>query len=78
MKVLTTALKTILLLAVVVIILVTGYVAYVAIQYYRIEDNFSLEINNNQTERVAVGQNYTITTYNIGFGAYTQDFSFGS
>ena len=76
MKVLTTALKTILLLAVVVIILVAGYVAYVAIQYYRIEDNFSLEINNNQSERVAVGQNYTITTYNIGFGAYTQDFSF--
>ena len=61
---------------IIVIALLCGYVLYISVQYYRIEDNYSIEIKNNQTSKVTIGQNYNISTYNIGFGAYTQDFSF--
>ncbi len=61
----------------VTIIAILGiYVAYISIQYYRIEDNYNVEINNNSENKVSIGENYTISTYNIGFGAYSQDFSF--
>ncbi len=58
------------------ILIVAGYVIYVACQYYRIPDNQALEISNNPTSIVALNTQYSITTYNIGFGAYTHDFSF--
>ncbi len=53
-----------------------GYVAYLCAQYYRIEDGKQLEIQNNQTQKVQTEKEYSISTYNIGFGAYTQDFNF--
>ncbi len=52
------------------------YVLYISLQYSRIEDNKNIKINNNQSALVKVGEDYTISTYNIGFGAYSQDFSF--
>lgn len=52
------------------------YVVYMLIQYYRIEDNLALEVKNNKTQLVSFNTSYTIATYNIGFGAYTQDFDF--
>ena len=58
------------------VLVVISYVAYVLISFYRIEDNLELEITNNQEEIVLVGEEYTITTYNIGFGAYEQNYSF--
>lgn len=58
------------------ILTVLGYVLYVVIDYNRIEDNLSLEIENNSSQIVRQGESYTITTYNIGFGAYSHDFSF--
>ncbi len=58
------------------IAIVLIYVIYVAAQYNRIEDHLALEIDNNATEQVRVGQEYSILTYNIGFGAYDHDFSF--
>ena len=61
----------------VLLILILGtYVAYISIQYYRIEDNQNIEINNNISETISLNTEYSISTYNIGFGAYTQDFSF--
>ena len=62
-------------LAVVVLILII-YVLYVLIDYKRLDDNLNLDIYNNQTEIVQVDTNYSITTYNIGFGAYEDDYSF--
>ncbi|MBE5734926.1 MAG: endonuclease [Clostridiales bacterium] len=47
-----------------------------SIQYYRIEDNQGISITNNPSLSATIGEEYTISTYNIGFGAYTQDFSF--
>ncbi len=60
-----------------VIILTLGsYVLYVSFQYYRIEDNKNLDIDSNQTKTVKTNENLTFTSYNIGFGAYSHDYSF--
>ncbi len=55
-----------------------GYLIYLSCQYYRIEDNLALEITNNQSEEtlISLNETYSIATYNIGFGAYSQDFDF--
>lgn len=53
-----------------------SYVAYMQIKYYRIEDNLALEIKNNPTKILKPHTKYTALTYNIGFGAYDQEFSF--
>lgn len=58
------------------ILIVAIYVIYVAAQYYRIEDNLSLEVKNAQTEKVSVGEEYTAISYNLGFGAYSPEYSF--
>ena len=59
-----------------VVAVLGGYIIYLSCQYYRIEDNKVLEIENNLAQNVQLNTTYTATTYNIGFGAYSQDFSF--
>ena len=59
-----------------VVLVLGSYVLYLSIQYYRIEDHQKLDVANNVETNVSLNTNYTISTYNIGFGAYTQDFSF--
>ncbi len=59
-----------------VFLTVVGYIIYLCCQYYRIDDNLELEITNNQSEVLSLDTTYSITTYNIGFGAYSQDFDF--
>lgn len=48
--------------------------------YHRIEDNLELEVEKpaegNVVETLKTGTEYSALTYNIGFGAYTPDFSF--
>lgn len=58
------------------ILTVVGYVLYVVIQYNRIEDNQPLTVGNNQQQTMYVDTQYSIATFNIGFGAYTHEFSF--
>ena len=59
------------------VIVVGGYVAYLSITYSRIPDGESVEVANNvDGTTVAVGKDYTVLTYNIGFGAYTPDYTF--
>ncbi len=55
-----------------------GYFAYVMIDYHRIEDNLVLECDNTSkgVTNVPVGDELKIVSYNIGFGAYLQDYSF--
>lgn len=67
---------TILSIIVALVLVVGIYVLYVVLQYYRIEDNKVLNIENAKTGELRVGENYTATTYNIGFGAYSHDFDF--
>lgn len=59
-----------------ILLVITGYVAYVFLTYSRIEDNKALEVKGSSSEAAKTGKEYTIVTYNIGFGAYTADFTF--
>lgn len=58
------------------VVLVCGYVVYMQANYYRIEDNKPLEIVNNKNETLKTNTDYSAVTYNIGFGAYDQEYSF--
>lgn len=57
-----------------------AYVIYMFATYHRIEDRQELSVvaplEDNGRQGLAVGGNYRILTYNIGFGAYTPEFSF--
>ena len=83
------ALRIILCTLGVLLLVVAGYVIYVFSSYYRIPDNQALEplpdtdrystMNRVPPQRLIVepgDQTYTIMTYNMGFGAYTPDYSF--
>ncbi len=59
-----------------VIIVIVGYVSYVSIQYYRLEDELVLDVSNNNSLELGVSDEYFIVTYNVGFGAYNHEFSF--
>lgn len=53
------------------------YLAYVLISYNRIGDNQELDVEGRAKASAArVDTEYTAMTYNIGFGAYTPDFTF--
>lgn len=59
------------------VVAVVGYVVYVVVQYDRIEDDLALEIAAGETSECVVTETtYSIVTYNIGFGAYSQEYSF--
>lgn len=60
----------------IVILIVAGYASYITLQYYRIEDFQTETIKNPIQQQVQKNQEYQIMTYNVGFGAYSQDFSF--
>ena len=77
MKVFKRVLKILLIVLLALVLVVTGYVAYVTISYSRIYDNQTLEVNNpTQVTNVSRYTEYTIVTQNVGFGAYTADFTF--
>ena len=68
---------TLLSLVAALVLIVLGYVIYVAAEYDRIEDNVQLTVDEGAAEAEAhTGVEYGIVTYNIGFGAYSPDFSF--
>lgn len=71
-------LMTVTSILVLLVVTILGYVIYMSVQYYRIEDAHDLtgEIKNNTDRIVSLNENYKISTYNIGFGAYSRDFSF--
>ena len=58
------------------VILVLGYVAYVFLDYHRIEDNLTLTAQGSAASSAQTGVPYTVVSYNIGFGAYEDDYSF--
>lgn len=58
------------------IVVVGGYAAYLTATYNRIDDNVPIEVNNNPNASLQTGKEYTAVTYNIGFGAYTPEFTF--
>ncbi|MFI3329059.1 MAG: endonuclease/exonuclease/phosphatase family protein [bacterium] len=62
------------LLALILLLGLSG-VAYLQINYSRIGD-VELDITNNQTNNLELNNTYSMSTYNIGFGAYDREFSF--
>ena len=68
-----------LLAAVLLVVLAgVGYVLYVVFEYDRIEDNTVLAVEGAESLPATLQKNkdYVAVTYNIGFGAYSPDFSF--
>lgn len=76
MKALRFLFRTILILLIIAVLTIGGYIAYLQINYYRIDDGVELPISNQRAESIEVGKDYTVMTYNIGFGAYDHEFSF--
>ena len=59
------------------ILIVVGYVVYVFSSYYRLEDKQKLTITGKiYRKRQKTKKMYRITSGNIGFGAYSDDYSF--
>ena len=64
----------------IVILLAVAYVIYMVVTYHRIPDYMELEVQTplaeNEGRELKIGDKYRAVTYNIGFGAYTPEFSF--
>ncbi len=60
----------------VILLIPTGYLLYVVCSYYRVEDFKQLEIKDNTSAIAPVEQELSLVSYNIGFGAYSADYSF--
>lgn len=72
-KILTILLTIVSILSVVVL----AYVGYVYFSYARIADNLPVEITQKaKIEQATIDKEYTITTFNIGYGSYTPDYTF--
>lgn len=64
-------------IVIILVIAVLAYLGYVVFSYSRIEDNLALTPTAGTTsDKVKTGVEYTIVTQNLGFGAYTADFTF--
>ena len=75
------AVKTILVAVIAIVLLalvVVGcYVAYLLITYNRIADMQDVPVERNaEGAELRTNEEYTACTYNIGFGAYTPDYTF--
>ncbi len=68
--------KILLSIIVAILIVVLIYVAYVFISYYRLEDNLDLEISNAKAGTVETDKQLKLLSWNIGFGAYEDDYDF--
>ena len=73
-----TIFRVILCLLGLLILVLACYVGYVFLTYYRLEDNLPLDVEQTDADSgpAAVGESYRLMSYNIGFGAYSDDYSF--
>lgn len=70
-------LKSVIGVVILILAVVLIYFSYVLIDYHRIDDWQTLEIESNaEKDKVNINTEYTIVTQNMGFGAYTADFTF--
>ena len=63
----------------IILLVIVSYGAYVFLDYYRLEDNLPLEIapaTDPLGMDAAVGKTYRVVSYNVGFGAYSNDYTF--
>ena len=70
-------LKAVLSVFLAFVLVVVGYLAYLLLSYSRIEDKLELMPDNKgDSAPLEIGTQYSVFIQNIGFGAYTQDFTF--
>lgn len=68
--------KAIGILLLIIVVLVVAYVAYVFIDYHRF-GNMSADLKSDTEGKYAqTDKEYTVVSYNIGFGAYEADYDF--
>ena len=60
----------------VVVVIALGYVIYLFATYNRLDDNLVLEVDAGSKTVASETQIFSIVTWNVGFGAYSDDFSF--
>ncbi len=72
------ALKIVLSVLLAVVIAVGAYVGYAFLAYDRLDDRIELEITNaeQQADALEPGTLLRVLSYNVGFGAYSADYSF--
>ena len=68
--------KTVLCILLAFVLVVGAYVAYVFIDYHRIGDMELTPEGDAAMTKLAAGKSYTVLSYNIGFGAYEDDYGF--
>lgn len=68
--------KSLLSVLAVAIFLVGYYFVYLYCGYQRIIDITTLEISDKTSEKTPLDEEITLMTFNIGFGAYSDDYSF--
>lgn len=72
--------KTIIAAVLLLLAALAVYVIYLFASYHRIPDHQVLEVESgaavSDTQTLTTGKTYSALTYNMGFGAYTPDFSF--
>ena len=71
-----TIIKIVLFFLLAVILAVIGYVVYVLVDYHRLPDWQRLEISANPSRSLGTETSYSVLSWNIGFGAYSEDYSF--
>ena len=80
MKKMKLPLKIILGVLALLLVLTAGYVIYVFAAWYRVEDHLVLDVRSGLDGDDGAGlpekTQYRIASYNIGFGAYSNDYSF--
>ncbi len=59
-----------------ILLTVLSYLLYVVCSYYRVEDKLALTVSGDAADAVPVGRTLSLVTYNVGFGAYSDDYSF--
>ena len=62
MKALKFLFRTILILLIIAVLTIGGYIAYLQINYYRIDDGVELPISNQRAESIEIGKDYTVMT----------------
>ena len=68
--------KILIIVLLVLLVLAGGYVAYVFLDYHRIEDNQQLTPAEGSARTAETGVEYRALTWNLGFGAYEDDYGF--
>lgn len=68
--------KIVSVMLIVIILSFLTYLLVMSVSYYRLPEYDNLTISNNQTQTVKKNKTYSILSYNLGFGAFTPEFSY--